>query len=353
MIPSASQPAVSVPAEPAAGELSCYTAALALYLEDRCADPLARIARSVRLAVRPGLPGGLIAFSHHCLPLNDLTDGSHLVYRGTADRAAVPARLELELRTGLGVLVVAYTGTMAWSPASSEDSTPHFLLVRAHRGDSWLADDPFQALLPTGAQDPFTGWITTRELTEAMTPRSPLPPEHRLRRKHVFGFPVPLPPDDYFQWLSRSIRPHPDPVLPPGWLTRPCDALRFLSELWAALDRIPGQERVFDDMWASARHHAFRYAHLSRLPLAPPERALVGTACDLWQDLPMALRFAVASRARGQARPSLVRATFERLIQAETQVAALLKTYGYGLPQPAATDRASSATGTSQPSHPG
>ncbi len=333
MIPPASDPAAPAAAEIGPGQLSCYTAALARYLEGCCPDPLARVARSVRLAVRPGLPGGIVAFSHHWLALNDLADGSRLGYLGTADPAVVPAGLDAEMRAGLGVLAVTYTGSMAWSPASGEASAPHFLLVREHRGGRWQVEDPFQALLPGGSQQPFTGWLTTTELTEAMTPPSPLRPELRLRKEYVFGLPVPLPPDDHYQWLGRATVPGAATALPPGWLAEPAAALRFLGGLWAGPDhQVPGRERFFDDMWASARHHAFRYAHLGQLPLDSPARRLVWQLHDLWRDLPMALHFALESAARGRARPALIRATFDQLIEAEAQAACLVQAHGYGPP---------------------
>lgn len=349
MIPPVGEAATPDLAEIEPGQLSCYTAALARYLEGHCPDPLDRVARSVRLAVRPGLPDGLIPFSHHWLALNELADGSRLVYRGVADAAALPAGLDAEMRTGREVLAVTYTGSMAWSLADSEASAPHFLLVRERRGQRWHVDDPFQALLPSGNQEPFTGWLTTAELIEAMSPPSPMRPELRLRKEYVFGFPVPLPPDDHYQWLGRApvnTAPDSNTVLASGWLAEPAQALRFLRDLWAAPDhQVTGRERLFDDMWAAARHHAFRYAHLCQLPLdsrgvqggrpswlAPPEQELVRKAHDLWHDLPMALHFAIASAARGRRRPTLIKMTFDQLIEAEAQVAGLLHAHGYGPP---------------------
>ena len=338
--PAGHAAAAPAPAEIEPGQLSCYTAALARYLQGRCPDPLAHVARSVRLAVHPGLPGGLIAFSHHWLALNELADGSRLVYRGAADPAAVPDGLDAELRTGPGALAVTYTGSMAWSPADSGASAPHFLLVREHHGRRWHVEDPFQALLPGGSQEPFTGWLSTAELTEAMTPPSPLRPELRLRKEYAFGFPVPLPPDDHYQWLGPAAVPDPAAVpypataLPPGWLTEPAQALRFLRDLWTATAGPDHQdlarERTFDDIWASARHHAFRYAHLRRLLPDPADQELVSAVHDRWHDLPMALHFATASAARGHERPALIKMTFDQLIEAETQVAGLLRAHGYG-----------------------
>jgi hypothetical protein len=316
-----------------AGLLSCYTASLARYLEGTYDDPLTRVARSVRLAVCTGLPNGLVAFSNHGTPLCDLEADHRLVYRGAPEPAALLAGLDREMATGHGALAVTYTGAMAWSRAAPEQSAPHFLLLRARRGGRWRVEDAFRALLPTGHQEPFTGWISTDQLVTAMTPPLPLRPEHRLRKQYAFGFAVPLPPDEHYQWLSRDgVVPGAVVAKPPGWI---CDlaALRFLGDFWAALDQHPDRVRFLDDMWACARHHTFRYAHLmSSQRLARNERRVVAAAHDAWQDLPMALRFVADCLARGRARPSLIRTTFGQLLRLEDDVAGVLATYGYGTP---------------------
>jgi hypothetical protein len=313
-----------------AGDLSCYTAALARYLEASLADPLGRIARSVRLAIRPCAGQGHIVFSHHRLPLNDLGDGHSLRYRGARRPAAVLAGLARELPAGHGVLVVTYTGGMPWSPGGEHGSTPHFLLVLAREGGRWLAEDPFRALLPAGSCEPFRGWLTTAELLAAMTPPASLATGHRLRKEYVFGFAVPPPPDDQYQWLSRDTGSPVTPSLPPGWVTDPCAALRVLSESRAAAGEDAGW--LADDIWACSRHHVFRYAHLSRRPLTAGQRALVTAASDCWQELPMAMRFAAQCVRRGRPRPGLVRESLRQLARLEGELAGVLHAHGYAAP---------------------
>ncbi len=316
----------------AAGQLSCYTAALARYLESAYEDSLTRVARSIRLAVRTDLPGGMIAFSHHGIPLSDLGGGRCLAYRGATAPAELLASLESELRVGFGVIAVTYTAAMDWSVADEEENAPHFVCLLAREHGRWLVDDPFAALLPSGQQEPFRGWIPTGQLIRAMTPPRRLGAEYRLRTQYVFGFAVPLPPDHEYSWLVRTpevtglVRPRP-----PGWITSHAGALDYLSDFWSGAAGHPDRVRFLDDMWACARHHAFRCAHLiTRHPLDPADRKAAAAARDAWQELPMALRFAVDSAVRGRSRPTLVTSMFDRLRELEDNLAPVLAGHGYG-----------------------
>jgi len=315
-----------------AGGLSCYTGCLARYLECAYDDPLARVARSIRLAVRPGGPGGLVAFSHHGIRLSDLGGGLRLGYRGAAVAKDLLAGLDGELESGGSVIVVAYSGAMDWSVAPPHETTPHFVLLSARAGDRWRVEDPFAALLPAGAQEPFTGWISTAGLLRAVTPPAALAGEHRLRLRHAFGFPVPMPADRQYRWLARTpAASDRAEALPPGWITEPAAALGYLSDFWSSLARSPDRVRYLDDMWASARHHEFRYAHLMRRArLDAAQRKAVVAARDTWDNLPMALRFAADSAARGRCRTSLIKSLFVQLSTAEDQVAGVLAAHGYG-----------------------
>lgn len=309
-----------------AGQLSCFTANLSGYLTGRQADPLSRIARSVRLAIRVDLPDDLVAFSHHGTPLCDLGDGRRLRYRGTATATEVPQRLQHELSAEDDLLVVTYAGTMAWSPADAHDQAPHFVLVTGRRGDRWRVLDEFSALLPAGRQRPFHGWVSTADLTGAMTPRTDLDAVHLQRLRHAFGTAVPVPPERY-QWLSPA-RDDPRPLpSAPAWRTDSELVLVWLTEFFAQLE---SRATFIDDMWAAAQHHTFRYRHLIRhRPLRPAEHELVTSAVRAWTDLPMALRFAADSAARGRPRPALVRTTFDHLRTAERRCADLLASHGY------------------------
>jgi hypothetical protein len=326
MSPPATTPAVS------AAELSCYTAALARYLEGHHADPLARIARSVRLALRINPGNGLAAFSHHAVSLADLGGGYCLAYRGSTSPASLLAGLDRELAAAGGGLAVTYTAAMSWSVADPEDSAPHFVLVTGHEGERWRIEDPFSAQLPSGYQEPFTGWIPGSQLVSAMTPPGRLNPEHRVRLRYVFGHGTPLRPPHEFQWLARTAA-EPSLALGPGWITQPSGVLENLSDFWSSLDDHPARVRHLDDVWASARHHAFRYSHLlGHEQLDEASAAVAETAREIWTELPMALRFAAESAARGRSRPSMIRGLFSRLSTVEQHTADILAAYGYGPP---------------------
>ncbi|HEX6872093.1 MAG TPA: aminotransferase class III-fold pyridoxal phosphate-dependent enzyme [Micromonosporaceae bacterium] len=310
-----------------AGDLSCYTASLAGYLDGRVASPLSRIARSVRLAVRTDLPGSLLAFSHHAVPLCRLDDGRHLRYQARADQTELLAELDRDLSVEGAALLVTYTGAMAWSLAGEDQCAPHLVQLTGRDAHRWRVSDAFRALLPHGRQEPYDGWLSTAELIAAMTPPPELAPEHRLRLQHAFGIALPLQPGDQFQWL-RPMAPAGQPPLPepPAWIVETTAALRYLCDRFAALGEEPGMARFVDDVWAAAQHHTFSYRHVARhLPLTPAELDAVRAAHDAWADLPMALRFAVESARRNRPRPALVRATFDQLSRAEQRCATLLR----------------------------
>jgi hypothetical protein len=308
--------------------LSCYTANLAVYLGP---DALDRIARSIRLAVRADLGDDLLAFSHHSTPV----DEGRLAYRGAGGAAAALEAVAAEVERTGGCLVVANTGHLDWSSAGHDGQAPHFLLVDDHRGDEWHVVDRFTALLPAGGgQEPFTGWISTAALARALTPIVPLPPEQRLRNQLAFGFPRPLPRDGDYQWLERTDRPEPEAELEGDWLTETGAALELLGELWA-----PARLPLLDDLWAAAQHHVFRYDRL----LAAEEHPVLDDARRAWRDLPMALRFAADSAARGRHRPTLVASTFDALRRRERDAASLLEEG-----EPAWTDRSRTPSGISR-----
>lgn len=312
--------------------LSCYTANLAVYLGP---DALDSIARSIRLAVRTDLGDDLLAFSHHRTPV----DGGRLAYRGAGDADAALDAVAAEVERSGGCLVVANTGHLDWSSAGDDGQAPHFLLVDGRRGDEWHVVDRFTALLPSGGgQEPFTGWISSATLARAMTPIVPLPPEQRLRNELAFGFPRPLPREGDHQWLERVDRPAPDADLEGEWLTETDAALELLGGFFAGLERSPERLRLLDDVWAAAQHHVFRYDRL----LAAEEHPVLDDARRAWRDLPMALRFAVDSAARGRYRPTLVASTFDALRRRERDAASLLEEG-----EPAWTDRSRTPSGIS------
>jgi hypothetical protein len=312
--------------------LSCYTENLSVYLGP---DALDRIARSIRLAVRIDLGDDLLAFSHHRAPV----DEGRLAYRGAGDAATALDAVATEVERAGGCLVVANTGRLEWSTAGLDEQAPHFLLVEGRRGDEWRVVDRFAALLPSGGeQRPFAGWISSATLAGAMTPIVPLPPEQRLRNELAFGFPRPLPRDGDYQWLERVDRPEPEAELEGEWLTGTDAALELLGEFWTGIDRSPERLRLLDDLWAAAQHHVFRYDRL----LAAEEHPVLDDARRAWRDLPMALRFAVDSAARGRHRPTLIAGTFDALRRRERDAASLLEEG-----EPAWIDRSRTPSGIS------
>lgn len=310
--------------------LSCYSANIAAYLARRDPGVLDVIARSVRLAVRTGLPGDAIALSHHRTGLHELPADGVLAHAAASSPPDALAGVTEEVDRHGRAVVVATTGALPWSPAGPGDRAPHLLLVDGRDGGRWRVVDEFAAQLPGGRQDPFTGLLDDRELLAVMAPPPAPRQEHRLRDENMFGVPIPLPAGGH-RWLVLRAGPAAATRLPPDWLTGADEVLGALAGFWSGLGEHPDRARFVDDMWAAAQHHTFRYARLLRTHRPPAAEAEVfAAAAAAWRDLPMALHFAARSAARGRARPAVVSATFEHLSAAEHAAAAPLARYGYG-----------------------
>jgi hypothetical protein len=299
--------------------LSCYTANLHGYLA-REWDAAAIVARSVRLAVRVDLPGGLLAFSHHEPSLDLLPDGSRLRYAGAASPAAALPGVAAELAAHGRVLVVVDGARLPWAVTRGGRPVPHWLLVDGRRPGAWHVRDGFAALLPAGEQRPHAGWLCDAELRAAMTPPARWEPEQELRGALAFGAPVPAPaPAGGAIWLRRTReRPPPAPSPEGCWLRGYRDALPFLASYVA--ERAALAARHLDDVWAAAGHRSF--ALRWRLAREPSGRdgPVLAAAVARWERLPRLLRLAVESAARGRPRASLVRAALEELGRAEEAV---------------------------------
>jgi hypothetical protein len=316
---------------PAGNGLSCYTANLVEYLTRMRFDGAERTARSVRLAVRPGVGDAPFAFSHHSEPLHDLGAGRWLAYAGVAGPEELSEQLADEIGRHGAVLVLTDRSRLPWAVPEAT-AAPHYLLVDGRRGGEWHVVDLFTAVLPGGVQQTFEGWILGTGLMTGAAPITPLSPLHRLRNEHAFGFPVALPAETAYQWLTCTDAP-PDKSaeqLGDDWITDGREALALLCAFWAGLGEHPQREEQHDDLWAAAQHHVFRYERLlARESLAGPDALRIGVALDAWRQLPQALRFAEVSAARGRARPTLVRLTFEQLAAVELDAESALARHGY------------------------
>ncbi|MFC8845939.1 MULTISPECIES: hypothetical protein [unclassified Micromonospora] len=299
---------MTAPTLATAVRLSCYTTNLVAYLEFDRPDAARDLARSVRLSVRVDTPDGVLAFTHHAR-VDTGPDGWQLGYRGAPDWDRTRAALRRELDDHRRVLAVGNTRHLPWSPGYGGAGVPHWLLLTGHRDGRWSVVDQFAALLPSGEQHPYTGWLDDDELRSALTPTGAVPAQIALRDVHALGEPVPLPPAGHHRWLVRQpqIRAAADRE---GWLSGPEEVLRFLAGRLAtdgaALDRHA------DDLWAAGRHQQHRLAELAatgRLPAAVADAAIRS-----WNELPRSLRFAAASAQRGRPRPGVVTKAFDDVI---------------------------------------
>lgn len=277
--------------------LSCYTANLACYLDTEISDVDGYVARSIRLAVKKD--GDQLQFSHHRYPLDLMPDGTRLRYATLPPRAALVSLIGELSRQGR-VLVVTDGSRLPWSPSRQQGTTaPHWLLVTGRRGDSWHVVDSFAGLLPGGEQRPYVGWLSTAQLTNAMVLPKGWSAEQHTRNSLAFGFPVPVPVPVGPLWLHRVVGAPAPGALDDGWLTKDEHVLPFLADYFTEPARA---ERHLDDVWAAAAHRVFQYRHQGKQYAA-------------WTQLPSALRFAVDSARRGRPRPTLLRQTFENLLE--------------------------------------
>jgi len=305
--------------------LSCYTANLAAYLarfssDDEVAD---RIAWSVRLSVQTDVPDG-IDFSHHAEPLNHLHGGDVLIYRGADDPRQA---LHAEVTSHGCALALTHSAQMPWALADDQANPPHLLLVDAVDADHWHVVDHFAGLLPTGEQQPYTGWIDGDTLLSLMRGHQPFSEEQERRNRLVFGFPVPLP-DARCRWLERV--PSPDyalvPPLPGRWLHEPNAVWEFLEERLYEQMIGKSEPKFLDDLWAASQHHRHRCARLLLSPLCEELglRPAVEELESRWAQLPRTLRFAAESARRGRPRAALISAAAGQLAERERSLRAAL-----------------------------
>ncbi|MFD7414058.1 hypothetical protein [Kitasatospora purpeofusca] len=327
-------------------QLSCYTTNLVHYLAAE--DPAVphRFAEVTRLAVRTDLPAGELAFSHHARI--DLTpDGGGLAYRGAADWSAARELLRAELAASGSVLAAASTERLSWAPGYGRAAAPHWILVRGERDGSWEVADHFAALTPHGEQEPFLGRLDDAELALALAPLAEPGPEMLRRDAMALGSATAVPAGRQYRWLVRtrdasaSARdPHPGAADDGRWLLEPAAAL---SHVLAALLADPAAiARHADDLWAAARHYAYRNEVLVADGLLDPERAAAET--EAWQEVPRALRIAAMSAARGRPRPGLVAEAFTELIAAVETSAVETSAVETSAVETSAVERSAAAT---------
>jgi hypothetical protein len=305
--------------------LSCYTASLHDYLAGEW-DAAAILSRSVRLAIRVDLPDGQLAFSHHEPSLDRLPDDSWLHYAAAENPAVGLRQAAGDLEAHSRVIVVVDSASLPWSVTRGGPSAPHWLLIDGRNGGRWHATDTFTALLPAGEQPPYEGWLSTTQLSEAMTLPARWNPEQEARNALAFGTAAAVPPGGAL-WLRRSHRPrarsqgHRAPDRPAGsWLSGNTQVLRFLI---GYLTQSGAQgERYLDDIWAAAGHLCFAYRWRLCQEQPGQRQDALQLAMSRWENLPRVLRIAVLSAQRGRPRPSLVHAALKELLRAEESVSA-------------------------------
>jgi hypothetical protein len=296
--------------------LSCYTASLHGYLAHEW-DAARIVAGSVRLALRVDLPGGELAFSHHQPSLQLLPDGTCLRYAAASYPAAALPAVAGELRKHGRAIVVADAAKLPWSAIRGGQSTPHWLLIDAADGGRWHIVDDFTALLTAGWQSPHRAWLSSAQLSDAMTLPTRWRPEQQARNAFAFGSPVPVPHGSAL-WLARCARAVTAGSKDQRWLDTDDRLLPFVASYLT--EHGAAAERYLDDIWAAAGHRSFAYRwQLGQGPSLRRRQALE-LAIDRWDKLPQLLRIAVGRAQRGRPRPVLVHMAIEELLSAEREL---------------------------------
>lgn len=321
-------------------DLSCYTANLAAYLSrHRGSGVDEHIAASVRLAVDMQRPDGIVAFSHHDRPLDDLGDGTRLGYWGSDDPEEARQAIAGQLDTHGSAVIVGYSNQLPWGPSTgtSDGGAPHLVLVEDHDGRRWRTVDHFSGVMVTGEQqEPFGGWVSSAELDALMHRAQRMTTTHLLRTAFAFGPEVVVPQDNAAHLLLvRQPADTASRTLGEQWISDTAAALEGLSGWLTDGDGLLHDPGVVDDCWAAAQHHVFRYRYYETRLTDPSLLGAVRTAADKWASVPRTLRFAADSARRGRSRASLICRLLSDVALADTAARrAIAEQIGAGAPAP-------------------
>jgi hypothetical protein len=294
-------------------ELSCYTANLVTYLEPERPAIRAELADAIRLSVRTDPPEGGTAYAHHARVDLD-SDGGALAYRAAGGWTEARTALRAELNRHGRVLAVGNTRHLPWSPSYGISETPHWVVLLPAAGDGWTVVDDFAALTPRGRQDPHTGHLGDEDLRLLLTPLRAVTPEAANRDRYALGQEVALPGGDGYRWLERTDAWESAAAGEPAgtWVHGVVPALRHIAgELCSDAGALA---RHADDLWTVCRHQRYRLAAGSAAKGADQEA--VARAAAAWEELPRAVRFAIASAERGRFRGGLVEKAFAQVTAA-------------------------------------
>lgn len=329
-------------ARPIRGDaLSCYTAAIATYMERFGIDHEMTIGTQLFTAVRvrrgPGLP---FEFLHHHTPLR----GRHATHRLELRRrwASEPEATEAILaecrRTG-AVIVAADTAHLPWTPQHGTRHAPHWFVIDAVRDDGRIhVRDSLELIAVEGEQRPYAAWLPADRLPSLA--RMDLGESEWLLRRDRFAFGDAADPIERsaikgagYQWYEapafstpRATGPgllsHLLPLLlartwsnHTGWQTGSdlhgwvagTAALRVLAAEFQRRAEDPTIYRAGDDLWVAARARALFAGTLERVahetnsqPLADLAARCRTTVAEPWTSVPRLMEYNAQTLARGR-----------------------------------------------------
>lgn len=309
--------------------LSCYTAAMATWLDLRGADWPTALGAGCGLDLREDPADGLLGFRHFPRSPRTGPDPALPLLRVGADSPEdMVDGIAAELAESGCVIVVGDTFELPWLHTRGHRHEPRWFVVDRRVGDRWHVRDAFTATDEHGVQLPWDGWLGHDEFLRAATGVAVLRDVFRLRERYAFGDDDHTGLDRRHQWFVVVDDPLPDEPGPaPRWSTGAA-ALRRLAEHAAAQgDRPEFYHRYSDDLWTAARHRAlFQLRVLRDWPESTKDHPLLGELAELvadWDRLPMLLRYARISLERGRPfSPAAVVAALRGLADTEPAIIA-------------------------------
>jgi hypothetical protein len=268
--------------------LSCYTAALAVWLavrEDRWWRPL--LAGGPVLAVTPDADG-LLRFEHHRRPP---LAALGLTVRYTDYWAAAHAAYQAELARSGALIVCGDVHNLPWQRGHRRWHASHWFTVVRHDHD-WLVDDPLAMSTLAGPQQPSRTPVRPGQLARWSLAPPAYSPVQRLREWSMAGY---EPPglDARYRWLTAGEVPGSERPADPARLAG-ADAVTALADRLRVGSTGDPVYRQADDLWQALRQRELLVAaaevDADLLPPAAAEqwrRAIAG-----WRRIPPVLMHA-------------------------------------------------------------
>ncbi len=300
--------------------LTCYTAALAVYLSSEDEHWWRVLVEGgPHLGLSPA-PDGLHTFRHH--PRSPFQRVG-LRARGADTWAGARSGIQHQLDAHGRVIIAADGFHALWLTSYARRHGPHwFVLARA--GDGYIVDDPLEHVDECGRQQPIRVRLSEAELAGCCGALTNPAPPHVLREEAALGT-VSTGLGHQYRWLERGepVNARPEPATP----ATP-DAAYRLADGFDRSAADPAAYAQVDDVWQALRQRELLLKvldvesglqQLQELPAPDPWRQVT----ELWRRLPPLLlhaRLLAGQGVRGRSADVLVE-TLRAIAESEGRLA--------------------------------